>query len=158
MNVFFLYCISPDLQDVARQCSHMAHNTSLALQNHFLRNCETHALHIDATFRSFVRGDLSINDYCQKLKGFTNSLVNLNVDVTDRILMLNVLHGLNKHFEHLHAIFTHATPFPVVPEGARQSLHGVNPAENSRAAGHWLHPHRPLRHAEPLLSSSSTSG
>jgi hypothetical protein len=46
------------------------------------------------------------------LKGFAYSLIDLGVDVTDHILMLNVLHGLNKYFEHLHAIFTHAMPFP----------------------------------------------
>jgi hypothetical protein len=82
------------------------------LENHFLDNRETRALHINTTFGSFVQGDLSVNDYCQKMNGFTNSLANLDVDVTDRVLMLNVLCGLNKNFEHLCAIFTHATPFP----------------------------------------------
>jgi hypothetical protein len=46
------------------------------------------------------------------VKGFTDSLADLGVDVTDRVHMLNVLHGLKKNFEHLHAIFTHAMPFP----------------------------------------------
>jgi hypothetical protein len=55
-------------------------------------NRETHTLHIDATFRSFMQGDLS-------------------VDITDRVLVLNILRGLNKNFEHLHTIFMHATPF-----------------------------------------------
>jgi hypothetical protein len=56
--------ISPDLQDVTRQHGHTAHDAWLALENHFLSNRETCALHIDSTFWSFVQGDLSINDYC----------------------------------------------------------------------------------------------
>jgi hypothetical protein len=104
--------ISPDLQDVVRQCGHMAHDAWLALENHFLSNCETRALHIDATFRSFVQGDLSVNDYRWKMNGFTDTLTDLDVDITDRVLVLNVLRGLNKNFEHLRAIFMNAAPFP----------------------------------------------
>jgi hypothetical protein len=40
----------------------MAHDTWLTLENHFLDSRETHTLHIDATFRSFVQGDLNVND------------------------------------------------------------------------------------------------
>jgi hypothetical protein len=88
----------------------MALDAWLALENHFLGNHETHALHIDATFQSFVQGDLSVNNYYRKMKAFTDSLTDL--DVTDHVLMLNVLRGLSKNFEHLRAIFTHATHFP----------------------------------------------
>jgi hypothetical protein len=116
------------------------------LENHFLSNCETHALHIDATFRSFVHGDLNVNDYYQKMKGFVDSLADLDVNVTDCVLVLNVLHRLNKNFEHLYAIFTHATPFPLfqkVPEG--------NPVGNSGSANCSLDPHRPLCRAEAYV-------
>jgi hypothetical protein len=89
----------------------MTHDAWLALENHFLGNREIRVLHIDATFWSFVQGDLSVNDYCQKMKGFTVSLSDLSINITDRFLILNVLRGRNKDFEHLHAIFTHATPF-----------------------------------------------
>jgi hypothetical protein len=34
----------------------MARYAWLALENHFLSNCETHALYIDATFWSFIQG------------------------------------------------------------------------------------------------------
>jgi hypothetical protein len=82
------------------------------LENHFLRNRKTYTLHIDSTFSSFIQGDLSVNDYCQKMKGFTDSLTDLGVDFTDHILVLNILRRLNKNFEYLRAIFTHVTPFP----------------------------------------------
>jgi hypothetical protein len=49
------------------------------------------------------------------MKGFADSLSDLSVDVTDRVLVLNILRGLNKNFEHLHA----RDALPVVLEGAR---------------------------------------
>jgi hypothetical protein len=104
--------IFPDLQDVTRQRGHTTCHAWLASENHFLGNHKTCTLHIDATFQSFAQGDISINDYCQKMKGFTSSLTDLGVDITDHVLMLNVLHGLNKNFEHLCTIFMHATSFP----------------------------------------------
>jgi ethanolamine ammonia-lyase large subunit len=90
----------------------MACDGWLALENHFLGNRETRALHIDTIFQSFVQGDLSVNDYYQKIKGFTDSLVDLGVDVTDHVLVLNVLRGLNKNIKHLRTIFTDVTPSP----------------------------------------------
>jgi hypothetical protein len=46
----------------------MARDARLALDNHFLGNCETRALHIDAIFWSFVQGNLNVNDYYRKMK------------------------------------------------------------------------------------------
>jgi hypothetical protein len=45
------------------------------------------------------------------MNDFANSLVDLVVNITDRVLMLSILRRLNKNFEHLRTIFTHATPF-----------------------------------------------
>jgi hypothetical protein len=112
INSWIWGTISPDLQDNIHQRGHTARDAWLALENHFLGNWETHAHHIDATFRSFIQGDLSVNDYWRKMKGFADSLIDLGVDVTDRVFMLNVLRGLNKNFKHLCSIFMHATPFP----------------------------------------------
>jgi hypothetical protein len=104
--------ISPELQDVTRQRGHTARAAWLALENRFIGNRENRALPINATFRNFVQGDLNVNDYCLKMKGFADSLIDLGVDVPDRVLVLNVLRRLNKTFDHLRAIFTHTTPFP----------------------------------------------
>jgi hypothetical protein len=81
------------------------------LENHFIGNQETHALHIDATFQNFVQGDLNMNDYCLKMKGFADSLIDLGVDVLDCVFILNILCRLNKNFDHLRAIFMHTMSF-----------------------------------------------
>jgi hypothetical protein len=102
--------ISVEPQGVTRRRVHMACDTWLALENMSISTRETCALHIDASFRNFIQGDLFMNDYCQKMKGFTDS--SIDFDVPDHILVLNILRGLNKNYDHLHAIFMHVTPFP----------------------------------------------
>jgi hypothetical protein len=58
--------ILPKLQDVTCQNGHTTRDAWLALEDQFISNRETRALHIDAAFRNFVQGDLNINEYCQK--------------------------------------------------------------------------------------------
>jgi hypothetical protein len=48
---------------VTRQNGHTSRDAWLALENQFIGNHETCALHIDATFRNFVQGNLNMNDY-----------------------------------------------------------------------------------------------
>lgn len=104
--------INIDLQDIAREHGISAHQTWLTLENQFIGNSETRALHLDAMFRNFVQGDLSMTEYCRKMKAMANSLGDLDCPVSDRNLVLNVLRGLNKKYEHLRAIITRSPPFP----------------------------------------------
>jgi hypothetical protein len=83
----------------------------LPLENQFIDNRETCVLHINATLRNSIQGDLNMN-YWWKMKEFVDSLSDLGTDITDHILVLNVLRGLNKNYHHLRTIFTHTTPFP----------------------------------------------
>jgi hypothetical protein len=101
-----------DLQEVVRECGHLARHLWLTLENQFLGNRETGTLHLDATFHNFVQGDLSVTEYCRKFKGMADALADLGSPVDDRILVLNILHGLNQCFEHLGAIIRRSSPFP----------------------------------------------
>jgi hypothetical protein len=80
---WFFGTISPALQDVTHQRGLTARAAWLALENRFIDNQETRALHIEATFQNFVQGDLNVNGYCLKMKGFVDSLIDLSVDVLD---------------------------------------------------------------------------
>jgi hypothetical protein len=104
--------ISIDLQDIARERGISARQTWLTLGNQFIGNSETRALHLDAMFHNFVQGDLSMTEYCRKMKAMADSLGDLDCPVSDRNLVLNVLRGLNKKYEHLRAIITRSRPFP----------------------------------------------
>jgi hypothetical protein len=48
--------------------------------------------------------------YCHKFRGMVDALVDLVLPI-DRILVLNILCGLNKRFEHLRAIIQRSSPF-----------------------------------------------
>jgi hypothetical protein len=86
--------ISIDLQDIARERGISTHQTWLTLENQFIGNSETRALHLDAMFCNFVQGDLLMTKYCRKMKAMVDSLGDLNCPVLDRNLVLNVLRGL----------------------------------------------------------------
>jgi phosphatidylglycerophosphatase A len=60
------------------------------------RGCTAPPLaHLDAAFRNFVQGDLSVSEYCRKFKTMAVGLADLDSPVEDRILILNILRGLN---------------------------------------------------------------
>jgi hypothetical protein len=59
------------------------------------------ALHLDATFRNFIQGNLSMSDYCRKMKSMTNPLADLGCAVSVYNLILNVIRRLNKRYDHL---------------------------------------------------------
>jgi hypothetical protein len=83
----------------------------LAIKNQFLGNREQHTLHLDAVFRTFVQGDLSVNEYCHKFKAMADSLADLGAPVEDRILILNILWELNQRFKHVCSIIRCYSPF-----------------------------------------------
>jgi hypothetical protein len=88
--------ISVDLHQVVRERGCTTCHLWLAIENQFLGNREHRTLHLDAAFHTFVQGDLSVNEYCRKFKAMANSLADLGAPVDDRILILNILRGLNQ--------------------------------------------------------------
>jgi hypothetical protein len=96
--------ISVDLHQVVQERGCTMHHLWLAIENQFLDNCEHRTLHLNAIFHTFDQGDLSINEYYHKFKVMADSLADLGASVDDRILVLNILRGLNQCFEHMGSI------------------------------------------------------
>jgi hypothetical protein len=96
--------ISADLHQVVRERGCTARHLWLTIENQFLGNREHRTLHLDAGFRTFVQGDLSVNEYCRKFKAMADGLADLGAPVDDQILVLNILRGLNQRFEHVGSI------------------------------------------------------
>jgi hypothetical protein len=103
--------ITSELHQVVRERGATARHLWLAIENQFLGNREQRTLHLDAAFRNFVQGDLTVSEYCRKFKNMADALADLGSPVDDRILVLNILRGLNPRFEHLGAIIRRYTPF-----------------------------------------------
>jgi hypothetical protein len=104
--------ILTDLHQVVRERGCTACHLWLTIENQFLGNCEHPTLHLDAAFCTFVQGDLSVNEYCRKFKSIADGLADLGAPVDDRILVLNILRGLNQRFEHVGSIIWRYSPFP----------------------------------------------
>jgi hypothetical protein len=85
--------ISTYLHQVVRERGCTARHLWLTIENQFLGNREQRTLHLDAAFRTFIQGDLSVNEYCRKFKAMANGLADLGASVEDRILVLNILQG-----------------------------------------------------------------
>ncbi|XP_025806729.1 uncharacterized protein LOC112885293 [Panicum hallii] len=104
--------ITPELHQVVRERGATARHLWLAIENQFLGNHEQRTLHLDAAFRNFVQGDLSVSEYCRKFKNMADALADLGSPVDEQILILNILRGLNRRFEHVGAIIRRYSPFP----------------------------------------------
>jgi hypothetical protein len=104
--------ITPELHQVVRKRGATARHLWLAIENQFLGNREQRTLQLDVAFRNFVHGDLTVSEYCRKFKNMADALADLGSPIDDRILVLNILRGLNPRFEHLGAIIRRYTPFP----------------------------------------------
>jgi hypothetical protein len=89
-----------------------AHQAWLVLEAQFLSNRESLVLQLDARFCVFKQGDLSVSDYCRRMKGMANDLCALGEKVIDCHFVLNLLHGLNKMFDHMKIFIKRPQPFP----------------------------------------------
>jgi hypothetical protein len=98
---WILDTLSPELHEIVREPMETARQAWLVIEAQFLNNSESCVLQLDARFRTFKQGDLSINDFCHRMKGMADDLRALGETVTDRHLVLNLLQGLNKRFDHM---------------------------------------------------------
>jgi hypothetical protein len=87
--------ITPELHQVVRECGTTVRHLWLAIENQFLGNREQRTLHLDVAFRNFVQGDFIVSEYCRKFKNMADALADLGSPVDNRILVLNILRGLN---------------------------------------------------------------
>jgi hypothetical protein len=69
--------ITPELHQVVREHGATTRHLWLAIENQFLSNREQRTLHLDAAFRNFVQGDLTVSEYCRKFKNMADALADL---------------------------------------------------------------------------------
>ena len=113
--------VSSDIADALdRGCTACA--AWLAVQDQFLGNKEHRALYLDAAFRDFSQGDLSINDYCSQFKKKAEKLRDLGEHITDRTLVLNILRGLNEQYSVVASHLRRGRPFPTYADAKAELL------------------------------------
>lgn len=104
--------ISPELHEIIHNDSPTSRAVWLGIERQFIGNKETRALLLDAKFWTFVQGDLSITDYCSKMKGMADALCDHGKIVQDRTLVLNILCGFNEKFATVASLVKRQSPFP----------------------------------------------
>ena len=114
--------ISNDLVETIMTPDASAHTVWAAVESQFLDNQETRALLLDAQFRGFKQGDLSISDYCRRLKTMADQLGNLGEPVSDRTLVLNLVRGLNAKYTAIGRQIRRGRPFPTFLEAKNDLL------------------------------------
>lgn len=71
---------------------------------------------LDIEFRTFVQGNVSISDYCSRLKNMADALGDLGEVVPERTLVLAVLRSLNERFSHMAIFLKRQKPLPSFAE------------------------------------------
>ncbi|XP_062185472.1 uncharacterized protein LOC133889047 [Phragmites australis] len=104
--------VAPELIEAVSTSSPTSRSIWVGLEDQFIGNKETRAIILDAEFRTLVQGDLSVTDYCHKMKSMADALGDLGETVLDRTLVLNLLRGLNEKFSYMAALIKRTRPFP----------------------------------------------
>jgi hypothetical protein len=61
--------------NIVREPTEAARQVWLAIETQFLGNSESRVLQLDVWFRAFKQGDLSVRDYCRRMKGMADDLL-----------------------------------------------------------------------------------
>jgi hypothetical protein len=83
-----------------------------AIDNLFHDNKESRALALDIEFRNTPQGDMTVHEYCAKLKSLADALADVGQPITNNTLVLTVLRSLNKQYSHLWSFFPYQVPIP----------------------------------------------
>ncbi|CAA7020425.1 unnamed protein product [Microthlaspi erraticum] len=80
------------------------------IENLFRDNKEARAIQLENELRQLQIGDLSVHDYCQKLKTLSDLLANVNSPITNRVLVMHLLNGVSSKFDNILNVIKHRSP------------------------------------------------
>jgi hypothetical protein len=100
VNWIFTICSHEVLQIVHQQCKTDAFSLWSAINNLFHDNTLQRAIFYEAKFSNLYQGDMSIHDYCAKLKVLTDNLHDVGQPVSEPSHVLNMLRYLNPKYRH----------------------------------------------------------
>ncbi|KAG7542778.1 GAG-pre-integrase domain [Arabidopsis thaliana x Arabidopsis arenosa] len=89
-----------------------ARDVWLRVENQFRDNKEARAIRLDNELRTMEIGDMTVRQYCQKLKSVADLLTNVDAAVNERTLVMYLLNGLNEKFDNIINVIKHKEPFP----------------------------------------------
>ncbi|VFQ95791.1 unnamed protein product [Cuscuta campestris] len=91
---WILSTITDEVSDLVLANNLSAHARWTAIYNLFHNNKHAREMQLEHYFRTTVKGQLSINDYCHLLKNLSEYLDDVDAPITEHALVLQVLQGL----------------------------------------------------------------
>ncbi|XP_066323507.1 uncharacterized protein [Miscanthus floridulus] len=111
--VSWLYStVSKDIWNDVYKPGNTVYAAWFAITGQFLDNSLQRAVYAQQEFHSLFQGDMSIGEYCGRLKRLTDTLYDCGAAVSDPALVINTLRGLNNKFSHAIAVLSTMTPPP----------------------------------------------
>lgn len=111
--VHWLYAtITPELLDAVMEPEDTALSVWTAVDDIFRANQLSRAVYIDAEYHAVVQGDLTIMQYCTKLKLYADQLRDLGQPVTETRQVFHLLRGLNRQYHNAIPHITARVPLP----------------------------------------------
>ncbi|PWA35285.1 hypothetical protein CTI12_AA611000 [Artemisia annua] len=82
------------------------------LKHFFHDNKDARAINLDNELRSIKIGNMTINEYCTKIKSMADRLKNLGSPVSEKNLVIYAVNGLDSRFATIVKIIRHREPLP----------------------------------------------
>nr|XP_020154350.1 uncharacterized protein LOC109739694 [Aegilops tauschii subsp. strangulata] len=106
--------VAPDLLDAVMQEEDTALSVWTSIDGVFRDNQLARAVYIDAEYHAVVQGDLTIMQYCTKLKTYTDQLRDLGQPVTETRQVFHLLRGLARQYHGAIPHITSRNPLPTL--------------------------------------------
>ncbi|XP_010229588.1 uncharacterized protein LOC104582022 [Brachypodium distachyon] len=111
--VLWIYTtICDDLQDIVMEADATAFSAWERLRLFFYANQPGRELHLSQEFRSIVQGDLSITEYCHRIKNVADALAEVGAPMSDKAITLQMIDGLDERYKIQQELFPSLVPFP----------------------------------------------
>ena len=107
---WILATISKGVFDIVRHDRHNAFSLWHAVKGLFQDNELQRAVYLETELRTLQQGDMSMNDYCTKLKQIADQLRDIGHPVSEASQVLNLLRGLNPRYRYIKPVITSKYP------------------------------------------------
>ncbi|XP_020147473.1 uncharacterized protein [Aegilops tauschii subsp. strangulata] len=104
--------VAPDLLDIVMVDEDTALTVWTVIDGIFRDNQLARAVYIDAEYHAVVQGNLTIMQYCTKLKTYADQLRDLGQMVSEPHQVFHLLRGLNRQFHGAIPHITAQSPLP----------------------------------------------
>ena len=107
---WILATVSKGVFDIVRCDGHDAFTLWHAVEGLFQDNELQRVMYLETELRTLQQGDMSMNDYCTKLKRIADQLRDIGHPVSEPSQVLNLPHGLNPRYRYVKPVITSKYP------------------------------------------------